>query len=381
MDNLRRLKIAMLIRHYNPVGGGAERYCVELTEQLAKEHEVHLFAQTVASHSENVAVHKIPQWLERPRYINQLLFSWFTRKATKGKFDIIHSHDMVSHADIYTLHVPCVRTRWTESKGIRKWLRWANTLLSPRKLTYLWLEKVQMSPKLGKQLIAVSEYLSRNITLNYPNSEPLLTIAYPGIHPNSSKPQRIDNWRENHRIPENAFLLLFVANDFKKKGLQPLIDALNQISQPDIHLVVAGNGNQNSIQIPQNLQPNIHFLGAVMDMDTLYPQADALAHPTTVDTYGMTVLEAMAHQLPVIVSNQYYCGFSEHLSNREALLLDDPTDPKEITKKVMHLFNNPDERLRMSQLGQQKSQLITWNKTSQATLSAYQLALNSRASV
>jgi len=28
-------KIAILIRHYNPSGGGAERYAVELTKQLA----------------------------------------------------------------------------------------------------------------------------------------------------------------------------------------------------------------------------------------------------------------------------------------------------------------------------------------------------------
>ncbi|MBT3197836.1 MAG: glycosyltransferase family 1 protein, partial [Gammaproteobacteria bacterium] len=46
MDN-PRLRVAVLIRHYNPYGGGAERYAVELTKQLASIHDVHLFAQQI----------------------------------------------------------------------------------------------------------------------------------------------------------------------------------------------------------------------------------------------------------------------------------------------------------------------------------------------
>jgi len=377
-DTNRRLKIAVLIRHYNPTGGGAERYCVELTEQLAQQHEVHLFAQTVSGHSPNVTVHKVPQWLERPRYINQLLFSWFTRKETQGKFDIIHSHDMVTHANIYTLHVPCVRTRWTETQGIRKALRWLSTLFSPRKLAYLWLEKIQVQPHPDKHLIAVSDFLSRNIVMNYPETSGKITIAYPGIHPTSLQQKPDPCWRDQHAIPTNAFLLLAVANDFKKKGVQTIIDALVQLNQPDICLVIAGNGKRNILNIPSSLHSNIHILGSVEDMDHLYPQADLLIHPTQVDTYGMVALEAMAHHLPVIISNEHYCGFSEHLTNKEAMLLNDPTNTNEVAEKISFLFNHPEERFKMADLGRTKSQSITWNETASATLHAYHLVLATR---
>ncbi len=374
----RRLKIAMLIRHYNPSGGGAERYCVELTEQLAQRHEVHLFAQTISAHSSNITVHHIPQWFERPRYINQLLFSWFTRRATKGQFDIVHSHDMVTHANIYTLHVPCVRTRWTESKGIKRALRWLNTLLSPRKLAYLWLEKRQMQPRPGKQLISVSDFLSRNIVMNYPDTRREITIAYPGIHPNPQPRERASSWREHHGIPTGAFLLLAVANDFKKKGVQTIIDALEQLHQTDIHLAIAGSGEQSSLEVPNHLQSNIHFLGSVTEVEQLYPEADLLVHPTRVDTYGMVVLEAMAHRLPVVVSNQNYCGFSEHLTEDEAMLLNDPESVNEIVEKIGFLFNHPEDRFKMAHLGWERSQAITWRETASATLHAYKLALDPR---
>jgi len=373
-DN-RRLKIAMLVRHYNPSGGGAERYCVELTEQLALQHEVHLFAQTVSGHSPNITVHHIPQWLERPRYINQLLFSWFTRKETQGEFDIVHSHDMVTHANVYTLHVPCVRTRWTEAKGIRKILRWLNTLLSPRKLAYLWLEKTQMQLRPGKQLIAVSDFLSRNIVMNYPNTAGQISTAYPGIHPSPQPKERTPNWRETHNIPTDAFLLLAVANDFRKKGVQTIINALERLNRSEIHLAIAGSGKSESLNIPDHLRENIHLLGSIKDMEHLYPQADTLIHPTRVDTYGMVVLEAMAQKVPVIVSNQRYCGFSEHLTEDEATLLQDPENPDEIAEKIDLLFNHSEERFRMAQSGWEKSQTITWHETASATNQAYQLAL------
>jgi len=374
----RRLKIAMLVRHYNPSGGGAERYCIELTEQLALQHEVHLFAQTISGHSENITPHLIPQWLERPRYINQLLFSWLTHKATQGKFDIVHSHDMVTHANIYTLHVPCVRTRLTEAQGIRKILHWLNTLLSPRKLAYLWLEKTQMQSRPDKQLIAVSDFLSRNVAMNYPETKGAITIAYPGIHPAITQPNKVPFWRKDLSIPEEAFLLLSVANDFNKKGVQTIIDALAQLNQPLIHLAIAGNGKIESLQIPESLDSNLHFLGIVDNISAVYVQADSLVHPTRIDTYGMVVLEAMAHRLAVIVSNQNYCGFSEHLNKQEVMLLEYPENASEIAEKIDFLFNHPKERNKMVQLGWEKSQTITWEQTTSSTLHAYQLALPPR---
>ena len=369
MDN-PRLRVAVLIRHYNPYGGGAERYAVELTKQLASIHDVHLFAQQIEERTPNITFHTIPQWLERPRYINQLLFSWFTRRATAGKFDIVHSHDMVTHANVYTLHVPCVRTRWTESHGWRKALRWLNTLLSPRKIAYLWLEHQQITPKKGKQLIAVSEFLTRNIVENYPQDENQVTIAYPGIHPKPPE-KRTPEWHVQHSFDEHDFLLLFVANDFKKKGLPTLISALEQLNNHKIHLLIAGNGSAEQIQIPQSTQTNIHFLGVVKEMEALYSNVDALIHPTRVDTYGMVALEAMAQQLPVIVSNRHYCGFSEHLTEDEATLLEQPENSKEIAEKIDFLFKHPEDRNRMAQQGFTKSQSITWEQTLNQTLSAY----------
>ena len=368
-DN-KRLKISVLIRHFDSAGGGAERYCVELTKKLAEIHEVHVFTQHNHESLPDIAFHQIPQWFKRPRYLNQLLFSYLTKRDTQDKFDIVHSHDTVTHANIYTLHVPCFRTKWTQAQGARKILRWLNTLISPRKLSYLWLENQKMRPLPNRHFISVSQYLSSNLVTNYPAIDKHITIAYPGIHPKSIDSNITTPPTIRKNLPSGAFLLLFVANDFAKKGLNTVLDALAQTNQPLIHLVVAGAGKKDSLTIPDILQERVHFLGVVKNMGNLYLNVDALIHPTLVDTYGMAVLEAMSAELPVIVSNRDYCGVSEHLTSQEALILNDPRDAKELSKNILLLLDE-NIRQKMAYRGFQKSQQITWDSTLEQTLKAY----------
>ena len=371
-----RLKVAVLIRNFNSSGGGAERYCVELTNRLSKIHEVHVFSQHNSEHSDNISFHKIPQWFKKPRFVNQLLFSWLTRRATQNKFDIVHSHDMATHANIYTLHVPCVRTKWTQTKGIKKILRWANTILSPRKIAYLWLEHKEMQALPNRHFISVSEYLSRNILESYPRLDGHMTIAHPGIEIQSYSGREITKLRQqfrgSHNIPISAFVLLFVAHGFKRKGLPAIIKALEYLDNKNIHIIVAGNGKPEKVKIYSSIvKTNTHFIGSVKNMSELYPVADTLIHPTLGDTYGMVVLEAMSHKLPVIVSSSEYCGFSEHLSNKEAIILGNPRNSKEISKNIKLLNNQLALRQNIAENGLEKSRQINWEATTNKTLDAY----------
>ena len=372
----KKLKIAVLIRNYSASGGGAERYCVELTNRLSKLHEVHVFSQHNSESSKSITFHQIPQWFKKPRHINQLLFSYLTKRDTQGKFHIVHSHDMATHANIYTLHVPCVRTKWAQSKGIRKVLRWANTLLSPRKMAYLWLENKEMQVLPNRHFISVSEYLSRNVLESYPRLNGHITIAHPGIEVQTMSDKIISglrkNFREKYNIPTSAFVLLFVAHGFKRKGLPAIIKALEILNNKDIHIVVAGSGNPKDIQINSpTVQNNTHFIGVIKNMSELYPVADTFIHPTLGDTYGMVVLEAMSHKLPVIVSSAKYCGFSEHLGSEEAIILNNPRSSKEISKNIELLNNQPELHNKISENGLKKSKQISWNKTLTCTLNHY----------
>ncbi len=69
------MRIAVLVRNYNRNAGGAERYCVELSERLSETNEVHVYSQTFDETSTSIKFHKIAKYFDKPRFLNQLLFS------------------------------------------------------------------------------------------------------------------------------------------------------------------------------------------------------------------------------------------------------------------------------------------------------------------
>ena len=372
----KRLRIAILIRHYDRSGGGAERYCVELSERIAETHEVHVFAQKISTQSPNITFHPIPLRVKRPRFINQLLFSRDTRKATEGQYDLVHSHDMVTHANIYTLHVPCIKTQWSQAPAWEKMILALGILSSPRKIAYLWLEQRELRPVEHRHFITVSEYLTRNILDSYPALKGHISVAHPGIniqpHSTEERKQFRKTFRQQHSIPKEAFVLLFVAHGFKRKGLPTLIKALEQLNHKNIHLLVAGRGDPATINFENSeIHSRTHFLGTVQDMEKLYPAADTLVHPTLGDTYGMAVLEAMSQGLPVIVSSARYCGISEHLSSENALLLNHPTNPDELSEKINSLAISPKKHKELSANSIKISHVIDWKNTLSSTLTSY----------
>jgi glycosyltransferase involved in cell wall biosynthesis len=376
------MKIAVLIRNFKRNEGGAERYCVEISERLSKENEVHVFSQSYEKTSSSITFHKISKFLDKPRFINQLFFSFLTKKATRGKFDIIHSHEMVSEADIYTIHVPCFKSIWIDKTGFRRLLSYLNTILSPRKISYLLLEKKQMQSKSYKQYISVSDYLSQNIIQCYPEIKKISTASPASsydLNLTSKKLITTEDLKNKLSIPQDSFLMLLVANNFKKKGLPTVIEALDILKNKKIHLIVAGSDKYKNKSISKHLKNNIHFLGVVKEMSNIYSQVDLLIHPTLADTFGMAPLEAMSHKVPVIISDLNYCGFSEYLSENHALILDDPRDTIELASKISILYLNPDTRDSIAQKGYELSKTISWDETLKNTLEVFNLFIKNTA--
>jgi glycosyltransferase involved in cell wall biosynthesis len=130
-------------------------------------------------------------------------------------------------------------------------------------------------------------------------------------------------------IPAQAQYVLFVANDYARKGLSTLLEALRGIDS--VRLLVVGHPGQmeyyQTLAGKLGLQDRVHFLGSQQDMSLAYCAANVLAHPTLEDSFAMVVLEAMAHGLPVVVSSAAYCGISSLLSHKvNALILEQPQD-------------------------------------------------------
>jgi UDP-glucose:(heptosyl)LPS alpha-1,3-glucosyltransferase len=129
-------------------------------------------------------------------------------------------------------------------------------------------------------------------------------------------------------------IVLFVANDYRRKGLDALLQAMTGLPTA-VRLLVAGScaqmGTYRALARAMGLGDRVEFLGPQQDMQMAYACADVLAHPTLEDSFGMVVLEAMAHGLPVLVSGARYCGVAASLLHEQnALLLVDPKNTEEV---------------------------------------------------
>ena len=345
----RRLRIAVLNRIFKSTGGGAERYSIALVEQLASRHEIHVFAQHIEHAWPGVTYHRVGASFARPRWINQLWFAFATWRATRRGFDVVHSHENTWHGQVQTVHVlPVKYTLFRGRSGAALALRWLKVLTSPRLLVYLLLEHFRYARRPGRTVVPASTTLKAVMAQTYPAAASTMQVVTPGISavPGLARAAEQQAARRQLGLPQHGQCVLFVGNDYRKKGLPALLQAL-QALPTDCYVAVVGNAQQiaglQGEVAALGLVGRVFFLGALAQVDSAYRAADCLAHPTLEDTFAMVVLEAMAHGLPVVVSSERYCGISGLLTHgQNALILENPQDASVIARALERvLFDLP----------------------------------------
>jgi UDP-glucose:(heptosyl)LPS alpha-1,3-glucosyltransferase len=172
-------------------------------------------------------------------------------------------------------------------------------------------------------------------------SKQLFSIA-PGIYQRTNEEQ--GTAQRTHFFPDTtprSKILLWVGNDAVKKNLLTVLKALSALDS-SYKLLVVGKAKPLKYWQDQlealGIADRVKFLGVVYDMNDIYASADILLHPTLEDTFGMVVLEAMSHGLPVVVSSSEYCGIAADLKNGfNATILTNPqsaTDIKEAVEEI-----------------------------------------------
>ncbi|MDM7323067.1 MAG: glycosyltransferase family 4 protein [Gammaproteobacteria bacterium] len=380
-----RLRIAILTRNFDPMGGGAERYAVALAERLAVRHEVHVFAQHIAHQAPGLIYHRLPA-LRKPRWINQLLFAYLAQRHTRVGFDIIHAHENGWAGDVQTVHVRPMRHNLLGGlRGLRRGLRWLKIATSPRLATYLWLERSRFRPCPGRKVVAVSATLRYEVAMSYPESATCLAVIPPGV----SLPDKPPTQAEARRalgLPKGIPLLLFVANDLARKGLdtalQALRDSASVLSRCPQLAVVGGSPEQihhyRRLATRLGLEGQVHFLGPQRAMSIVYAAADLLIHPTREDTFGMVVLEAMAHGLPVVVSRAPWCGMAADLSEKEAWLMDHPDDASSLAQAIQRLLTDEAQWKQLARTGPLVAARYAWDDIAKRHEALYRELLEAR---
>jgi len=170
--------------------------------------------------------------------------------------------------------------------------------------------------------------------------------------------------------PQNY--LVFTGNLYPHKNLNVIFQALKEI--PDLKLKIISSRDLFKDQLIKEIsklkiQNQVEFLGFLPDSEfkNIYAKALALVHPSFLEGFSLTGLEAMALNCPVISSN------SSCLPEiyQDSVLYFDPNQPKQLIKQIKNLQNNPKLRQSLINRGHLQVKKYSWENTAQLTLNVY----------
>jgi glycosyltransferase involved in cell wall biosynthesis len=216
-----------------------------------------------------------------------------------------------------------------------------------------------------QRAIAVSNYARKALTFGISQRlQSKVSVIYHGV-------------RETFVPPEterSGNFLLAVSDIYVQKNLHILINALGELrrSNPDIVLKLAGkaidqgylNELKDAIRL-EKLEDAVEFLGE-MNSDqllVLYQNCIAFVFPSTVETFGNPLVEAMACGAPIVSSNT--AAMPEILG--EAAIYFDPLNARDIAAQIGEILANGDLRLRLSQTALQRAAMFSWRNTARQT--------------
>lgn len=236
----------------------------------------------------------------------------------------------------------------------------------PKYWGYLLMTRVILRTS---HVIVPSNYWRNFILDNYHLSPDKIVTTYEAVDPNFLQAKQLIS-----KSPENY--LIYTGNLYPHKNIEVVLHALQKMPQVKLKIICARSVFTQKIEnliSSLGLQKQAEFLGYVPDQEffRIYRQAIALVHPSLLEGFSLTGLEAMALNCPVIAADS--SCLPEIYAN--SVLYFDPHDSDSLVKQISKLQNSPALRLKLIKLGRQQLAKYSWTKTAAQTLKFYQKIL------
>jgi glycosyltransferase involved in cell wall biosynthesis len=344
--------------------GGIGQYLRSLVYGLNKER----FRVTVACLSEGSEqlaaefskVDKVDAFsLQMDRYKINLITDvrvWWSlaRLVRRERFDVIHAHGSkpgflarmsAVGTGIPTIYCPAC---FSFHDGVAKW----------KAVFYALIERVAAA-WFTDRIIAVcndEKLLARRYSVG---KDTLFTVVYNGVNPTEFKRESDrTSVRKSLHIPEDVFLVGTVARLSKQKAPFDFVNAAAKVHKnfPEVQFVWVGDGELDTetkeLIRSHNIENVFHLLGYRKDVPDLLNAMDCFVLASHWEGFSISVLEAMAAELPVIASR--VSGAAEAVVDGETGLLVPIGDPMALARAIERLASNPSDAKRFGEAGRKR---------------------------
>lgn len=209
---------------------------------------------------------------------------WLEFKAKDNV--IVHSHERCTFHHIATFHGPPIGGHFSNSPWWRR--------IQPRLKAWALFEEIEINSSGVKAVIPVSSNIGNSLKLIYPKATDKMTKpGWPGVDSVSVRSNGGDTRK-----------LLFVGREWKRKGLDVVLDAYKRarIDIPSLTLDVYGVTASDLPRSLRRLGGGVNFHGWQQQIP--FEKFGLLLHPARVEPFGMIVPEARAAGLSVLISDK-----------------------------------------------------------------------------
>ena len=347
------IKTAIIIERADIALGGAERSVFELTTQLKQLGiDVTLLAAAGSSQAGNVEV--LCRDTGKKRTSLSTFGNAIQQYLGKNEFDIIHSTLPFDFADIYqprggSYTETIFQNVESYEKPITRYFKLITHKTNSRRTAMLNAEKSLCENPNGPVVAALSHYVKSQFIEHYGLNEDRIKIIPNAVKTNKSIDHAAANKlrtqifsRLDVAEADNPLLCLFAANNFRLKGLNPLIRALAIAKQHEkqrpIYLVVAGSGSSQkyrSLASRLDISDRIVFLGPLRGIQKALSICDIAVLNSFYDPCSRFILEALSVGKPVITTA--YNGASEAYTDPiHGRIIDDPRNIDLLADAMVH---------------------------------------------
>lgn len=375
---------------------GTERILVEWIAQLDNEFEIHVYSQEVCDVDlSKVTLHRIPK-LPGPHLFNFLWWlaanhCWraWDRYYHGRRYELVFTPGPnCLDADVISVHIIFAEFLRSVQHELRlthnpvgSWPR-----LIHRRIYYqlaIALEK-RAYRKTETTLVLVARKTGNDLAKFYGRRD-RLHIIYPGLDHGSFNSERRAELRDAARtqlmLRGNRMAVLMVGNDWRKKGIRVLLDAMTKLRDLPVDLLLVGEEDPQPFLLMVNereLNGRVRFLPPRKDVEFYYAAADVYAGPSLEDTGPLPPVEAMACGVPAILSAT--CGAAEIITaGVNGLVLDDPTDAASLAAMICRLCEDKAFREQLGQNAAAKAREFTWERNGQELAAIFEEIIRRKA--
>ncbi len=217
--------------------------------------------------------------------------------------------------------------------------------------------------------VCVSEYTAGVLRDRYGADTRKLRVVHNAVTRGEQREQF--HWEKAIDDP----VVLFLGRITYQKGPDYFLEAAARVLRvvPDARFVLSGTGDMWPRVVERAAQlgiaNNTHFTGFLegVEVERMFAMADIYVMPSVSEPFGISPLEAMALDVPVIVSRQ--SGVAEVLSNA---LKVDFWDVEDLANKIIALLTYPELRDELSSEGRQEVEQMTWEERGRTLRGVYE---------